>query len=193
MLFFGHSTVPTQRSYKTNLAFEATLVSLTKKYSIPYAIKGHATFYLPKFPKVAVQITTRGFVQILRGKIEIDEQILKILAPEVVTKDSQPFNWNLNKQTKGEKELREDYDVEAQRRLLRLFLGQLEYQLIPLGTDSSYDELNRARELLATLPSKLNSLDHESISECLSEIRDLMSEIDQLKENLDPSTWYTGR
>jgi hypothetical protein len=174
-------TMPTQRVYKTNLAFEPTLTSLTEKYSTPGASKGHATFYLPMVPKkIPIQITTNGFVLILGGKMENDENILRIIGVDVTTPDSQQFNWTFHKQTKGEKELLEDLDLDAQRRLLRYLLDKLSDALKELGTWSGSSEVDGARELVTTLPSKIDTMDAESISEHVSEIQSLVDAINGL-------------
>jgi hypothetical protein len=183
--------LPTQRIYKTNLAFEPTLTKLAKEYGIPDAPKGHATFRLPEFPEIPVQITTNGFVQILGGKVEIDEQILGIIAPHVTTGDSSQFHWELHKRTKGEKELRENLDIEGQRRLLQLFLDILEHELQPFGDESGFEELKVAHEVLTTLRAEVEDMDSQSISVSIREVREALSGIERLKDALDPSVWWT--
>jgi len=180
--------MPSLRTYSTNLAFQATYDSLWKKYSIPDASKGNVTFHVLAFPN-AVQITAGGFVKIHGSNVENDEQILKILASDVKTLDSQVFNWVLHSRTKGEKELLKDRDLEAQKRLLTLFLDKLESELQSLGIDSGY-EVDIGRELLTTMRPQVDNMDSESISQSLPEVQEAIDRLYDVKLNLDPSTWY---
>lgn len=169
--------MPSFRTYKTNLDYTASEDSLRKNYSIADMPKGNVTLHLPAFPDNAVQITSHGFVKIHGSTAENDGQILKILAADMKTVDSQEFSWKLPKKTKGEKELRKDLeellkglDLEAQRRLFKLFLDRLDDEVKSFDIGSSYDEVKVGRELLTTIRPKVDSMDSELISQSLLEV-----------------------
>ena len=97
-----------QRSYRTNLDYEATIHSpalLGECKSLNPGSRRQATLYLRRFPGIRVQIIRGGYVKLHGGASTNDQPILTTLAPLVKTRDSKPPTWTLNKHTLGDKEL----------------------------------------------------------------------------------------
>lgn len=130
-----------QRSYRTNLDYEATVNRedfSEKCKSFNPGSKGQTTLRLKEFSTIRIQITSRGYVKFHGGTVDDDVAILRILTPFVTTTDSKVFSWELNKRTLGDKQLLRWTEVQTMRldyaadrvkdaeELLRLFsLGKI--------------------------------------------------------------------
>lgn len=189
-------TMPKQRTYRTNLAFEATDAQLREKYSAYTSgaqYRGNETFRLPQFPENAVQITTNGFVKIHNSTREIDAQILQIITPDIVTRDSRPFNWAFSRETTGEKEERRNVlraSLALVDNLLRevetneYFVSHLNGEGILTNFPSYLEKTNYARRLLALIPT-VDQMDYSTISENREKVREAIAQLDQIRSELD--------
>lgn len=109
-----------QRSYRTNLEYENTVrcKALSERCkSFDTSRTGLTTVRFYEFPGIRVQLTTHGYVMIHGGTGETDGTILRTLAPLVKTTDSEPFSWQLSKETFGDKELLTRLAIETHRRI----------------------------------------------------------------------------
>lgn len=203
-----------QRSYATNIDFEKTLNDPRKiddwnaKLRTPERVtplqkmcsdfksgeKGNATFHLKEVPSLRVQITVTGVVMIFGGTRKDDDQILRLIAACVVTKDSKPFTAELRKDAKGMKEILEGFPLEKQKSVLKESFNVLDQKLKGLldnrpestfRNNSNHDRgclqsIEDAREVLA-LTSKIDGMDSDTVSAMLERVREAISRIDNIR------------
>lgn len=92
------------RSYRTNANLDATVMRTFRyKYRVHETKKGRTNFHVPGFEE-AVQLTTNDVVMIFGGQGEHDEEILRALKQDVITRDDQPFKWMFQKKVTAYKE-----------------------------------------------------------------------------------------
>ncbi|MGD0424727.1 MAG: hypothetical protein ABSA92_14910 [Candidatus Bathyarchaeia archaeon] len=166
--------------------------------------KGKTTFYLKALrPEVPIQITRNGIVMIQSGTIEptdtvkllttieSDEDILRLITPCVVTRDSQRFTWTLKAHTICVKELLQEKPLDAQKGILKKFLNQLEVGINKVETheyfynDHSHMEIiKNARKLLGVKPI-VDRMDANATSGILDKVEEAITQIDQIRFELD--------